>query len=88
MTMTPLYGCLALLGAVVFPAAAQDSAPPPAADGERWNLFYQATSIGQYHPGFRSPYEGTYSLAGHPEAEASLTATLFFGLRLARDTQV
>ncbi|HEY2013346.1 MAG TPA: carbohydrate porin [Bryobacteraceae bacterium] len=61
---------------------AQDAAPP-----ERWNLFFQATSIGQYHGDFRSPYDGRYSLAGHTEAEASITSTLFFGLRLSPHTQ-
>jgi high affinity Mn2+ porin len=62
--------------------AAQD---PP--DTERWNFFYQATSIGQFHPAFHSPYRGPLSLSGHPEAEASLTSTLFFGLRLPDRTQ-
>ena len=71
-----------LLAAVAFPLAAQDA---PA--NERWNLFYQATSIGQYHGSFPSPYSGQFSLQGHPEAEASLTSTLFFGLRLASNTQ-
>jgi high affinity Mn2+ porin len=65
------------------PLGAQDQ---PA--GERWNLFGQATSIGQYHGAFPALYSGRLSLANHAEAEASLTATLFFGLRLARDTQL
>ena len=56
--------------------------------GERWNLYFQATSIGQYHGAFRSPYSGTNSLAGHREAEASLTSTVFLGLRLFRNTQL
>jgi len=62
--------------------AAQD--PPP----ERWNLYYQATSIGQYHGSFASPYEGRLSLASHPEAEVSLTSTLFLGLRLGSGTRL
>src|SRR5271165_5573894 len=62
------------------PLAAQDP-PVPAADSpERWNLYYQATSIGQHHDAFYSPYQGPLSLVGHPETEASLTTTLFFGL--------
>jgi high affinity Mn2+ porin len=56
-------------------------------ESERWNVFFQATSIGQYHGSFRSPYSGQFSLQGHPEAEASLTSTIFFGLRLAPNTQ-
>ena len=67
--------------------AAQDASPSPAAP-QRWNLYLQATSIGQYHGSFDSPYSGRFSLASHPEAEVSLTATLFLGLRVARDTTV
>jgi high affinity Mn2+ porin len=63
---------------------AQNSAPPD----ERWNLFFQATSIGQYHGSFHSPYEGPNSLRSYPERDVSLTSTLFFGLRLARNTQL
>ena len=68
------------------PLCAQDPATP-APDPERWNLYYQATSIGQYHGAFTSPYEDYFSLQGRPEAEASLTTTLFFGFLLARNTQ-
>jgi len=49
---------------------------------ERWNLFYQATSIGQYHGTFTSPYSGPFSLQANPERDVSLTTTLFLGLRL------
>jgi high affinity Mn2+ porin len=55
---------------------------------EKWNAYLQATSIGQYHPGFASPYSGPLSLLSHPEAEASLTSTLFLGWQAARNTQV
>ena len=68
-------------------ATAQTDAPSPAPDSERWNLYYQATSIGQYHGAFTSPYASPFSLQGHPEAEVSLTTTLFFGLRLTPNTQ-
>ena len=60
---------------------AQDQAPPP--ESENWNLFFQATSIGQYHGTFHSPYSGPFSLQDYPERDVSLTTTLFFGLRLA-----
>src|ERR1017187_8703427 len=66
---------------------ANSAAPDTEPASERWNLFSQATSIGQYHGSFRSPYSGQFSLQGHPEAEASLTTTLFFGLRLAPNTE-
>ena len=55
---------------------------------ERWNLFYQATSIGQYHGAFRSPYAGPNSLQNYSERDVSLTTTLFFGLRLSQNTQI
>src|SRR5450432_2647522 len=58
---------------------------PPAAP-ESWNLFYQATSIGQYHATFRSPYSGPCSLQAYPERDVSLTTTLFLGLRLEKNT--
>jgi high affinity Mn2+ porin len=66
-------------------APPQDAATPDS-DPERWNLFYQATSIGQAHDNFHALYTGSLSLNHHAEAEASLTTTLFFGLRLARYT--
>lgn len=65
--------------------AAQDNAVP-VAPAERWNLFYQATSIGQYHGTFHSPYSGPNSLQDYTERDVSLTGTLFLGLRLFRDT--
>jgi high affinity Mn2+ porin len=55
---------------------------------ERWNLFYQATSIGQRHGAFSAPYKGSFSLQNNPERDVSLTTTLFFGLRLGKDTQL
>ena len=73
-------GVLALV--VPAPATAQSADPT-----ENWNLYFQATSIGQYHDRIRSPYESSLSLAAHPEGEASLTSTLFFGLRLGSNTQ-
>src|SRR6202171_2074734 len=70
-----------LLSFAALPLAAQD------VPTQRWAIDFQATSIGQYHSRFRSPYEGPFSLVGHPEAEASLTSTIFFGLRLGSGTQ-
>jgi len=68
--------------------SAQDGQPPPDPPiAERWNLFYQATSIGDYHGTFRSPYAGQFSLQNQPEHDVSLTTTLFLGFRLGRNTQ-
>jgi len=73
-----------LAAAFALPLGAQDAATP---ENEKWNLFYQATSIGQYHPGFSALYSGPFSLLNHPEAEVSLTTTLFFGWRPFANTQ-
>jgi len=66
----------------------QEETEPQAGPAEsgRWNLFYQATSIGQYHGTFHSPYSGPFSLRDYMERDASLTTTLFFGLRLEKNT--
>jgi hypothetical protein len=66
-------------------AAPADQTPPPP-DPERWNIFYQATSIGQYHGTFPSPYSGSNSLQNYPERDVSLTTTLFFAFRLEQNT--
>jgi hypothetical protein len=81
-------------------APAQDSAAPstpvdpsgarPAAanvvESERWNLFYQATSIGDDHGVFPAQYSGPFSLSNTPERDVSITTTLFTGYRAAEDT--
>jgi high affinity Mn2+ porin len=66
----------------------QEENKPPAepVQQERWNLFYQATSVGQYHGTFRSPYSGAFSLRNTLERRVSLTTTLFFALRLEQNT--
>jgi len=65
------------------------AAPPDASQGtgnapeaKWWSLHFQATSIGQEHGSFPSPYEGANSLPGHPEKRVSLTGTIFGALRL------
>jgi high affinity Mn2+ porin len=55
---------------------------------ERWNLSFQATSIGQYHGTFHAPYTGPNSLENNPEYDVSLTTTMFLGLRLTQNTQL
>jgi high affinity Mn2+ porin len=66
--------------------AAQSSDSPPPDPTENWNLYYQATSIGQHHGTFNSPYEGPLSLQDTSESDVSLTTTLFFALRLYHNT--
>jgi high affinity Mn2+ porin len=67
-------------------ASAQDSVPVNI-DPERWNLYYQATSIGQYHGSFPALYSGTLSLSDKSERDVSITTTLFFGFRITKNTQ-
>jgi high affinity Mn2+ porin len=68
------------------PAAAPSAVNDPLV--ERWNLYYQATSIGQRHGTFNAPYQGPLSLQDYPERVVSLTTTLFFGVRLGENTQL
>ncbi len=62
------------------PAKAQNAGDSPST--ERWSVHFQATSIGQYHGGFRSLYEGENSLPPHPESRVSLTTTVFLAFRV------
>src|SRR5260370_21058732 len=71
-----------MLSMLLAQAHAQQSEP------EGSNLSYQATSIGQYHGTFPALYSGTNSLQNAPERDVSLTTTLFFGLRLEKNTQL
>jgi len=66
--------------------AAQSKPDPPADAPQNWNLFYQATSIGDYHGSFNAPYTGPLSLQNYPEHDVSLTTTLFFDARLEQNT--
>src|SRR4051794_24491856 len=77
-----LSGCWLATAALCLAQA--DTPEPPSA--ERWNLYWQATSIGQHHSDFPALYTGPNSLLTHPESRVSLTTTLFLGFRLARGT--
>jgi len=65
-------------------AFAQDATDNSAAapDPERWNFHFQSTGVTQAHGPFHSPYEGPQSLRSKWENGPSLTATIYFGLRL------
>ena len=62
--------------------------PADAPASENWNLYYQATSIGQNHGTFNAPYTGPLSLRDYREDAVSLTTTLFFDARLAPNLQL
>ena len=66
-------------------AAASDASPVVP---ERWNLYFQATAIGDEHGTFYAPYTGPLSLQDYPEHDVSLTSTLFFTALLATNTQL
>jgi high affinity Mn2+ porin len=74
--------CLGMFLVTASILTAQNAVTP-----ERWNVYFQATSNGQIHGTFRSPYQGAFSLLNVPEHVVSLTSTLFFGLQLERHTQ-
>src|SRR5580698_5588592 len=84
-------GLLFPLAAVAQPPDAASAASTPPADSqssENWNLYYQATTIGDYHGTFNAPYTGPLSLQNYPERDVSLTTTLFFDWRIEKNTQL
>jgi high affinity Mn2+ porin len=66
--------------------ASNDKSSDQNRESERWNLYYQATSIGDYHGTFTAPYTGPLSLGDYPERDVSITTTLFFTARLEQNT--
>ena len=66
------------------PSAGVDGPAAPSVSSRAWSIHFQATSIGQEHGWFPSPYEGENSLPSHPEHRVSITATVFLSFRLSR----
>ena len=64
-------------------------APTAAGQGafQDWSVHFQATSIGDMHGSFPSPYEGPNSLPPHLERRVSLTATIFLATSVGRHVQ-
>lgn len=60
----------------------------PVQKQQRWNVHFQFTSIGQWHPDFKAAYTGDNSLLTHEGPKVSVTATLFFGLRLWKGAEL
>jgi high affinity Mn2+ porin len=77
---------LSLSGGLMAQSSDPPVSEPPAS--ENWNLYYQATSIGQNHGTFNAPYTGPLSLRDYREDDVSLTTTLFFDARLAKNLQL
>ena len=55
---------------------------------QRWNAHFQTTVIGQWHPAFHSQYAGQNSLVPHEGAKASITSTVYLGLRLWKGAEM
>ncbi len=55
---------------------------------QRYNLHFQTTYIYQYKPAFSAPYSGANSLLPKEEKDNSITATLFFGVRLWKGAEI
>jgi high affinity Mn2+ porin len=88
-------GCILLAGfergdaqspAPAVPDASPSNKTLEDTESERWNLYYQATAIGDYHGKFTAPYSGPLSLQDNPERDVSITTTLFFTARLEQNT--
>ena len=78
--MRLLLVCLAALVSGAPAARAQDFL-------RSWSAHFQATSVGDMHGSFRSPYEGENSLPPHLERRVSLTATAFLSAKLWRHVE-
>ncbi len=72
------------------PAADADAAPAMFAHSEsdRWWISGQANFISQWHPAFRSPYQGVNSLTPEAQDATSRVLTLFTGLQLTGTTEL
>jgi len=80
-------------------AIADPAAPPPAGAPAQiapadtgadkfWAIHVQATDVLQYHPAFRSPYQGANSLGGAEETSNTFNGSFFFGLHPWRGGQL
>jgi len=79
---------LPLIGLCSWGLAAQDVPPDCGQNSERWSVHAQATGIAQTHGSFTSPYSGVNSLQAKRETRASLTTTLFLGLKLRKGLEL
>jgi high affinity Mn2+ porin len=63
-------------------AQSAENRAEPVIGPDNWNVHGQYTFVGQGYPSFPSPYEGPNSLAGSRQAQNTMSATAFVGLRL------
>jgi len=72
---------LATVSAACADPATADSQAKPAEPEKSWAVHVQATDVFQYHPAFRSPFEGANSLKGGEETANTVDASLIVGVR-------
>jgi high affinity Mn2+ porin len=82
-TLLPLL--TAMCAAVPMRVWADDA--PADTPQEDWAIHGQATFVEQYHPAFRSPYQGANSLNPGSRGDETVTATAFLGARLWNGAQ-
>jgi high affinity Mn2+ porin len=64
------------------PAGQSAAAPVDKSVGDKWwAIHVQATDVLQYHPAFRSPFEGTNSLKANPETANTVNGSFFAGVQ-------
>lgn len=87
-----LLRCLCILLVVlVWPgsASAQQVSPTDLdSSTEPWDLRFQSTYAWQKKPSFQAAYSGENSLSALAEKSYSFTSTVFFGLRLDKNTEL
>ncbi len=63
-------------------ASAAASESPAQAPAESWSVHGQFTDVTQYHPAFRSPYQGPNSMDAANSGRETIDLTLYAGARL------
>jgi len=72
----------------VFPLLMLVADAAQADDTSPWSLHAQATFVVQYHPAFRSPYQGTNSLIPKSMGDETFDATGFLGVRVWKGGEI
>ena len=78
--MRVIISVLALLTVSISNLIAQDST------NKKVSLHWQATTVTQYHPDIKSPYQGLNSLQASEPAKTSLTSTFYLNYSPAKNT--
>lgn len=76
------WGVLLAMGLCCLNLRAQDSAAPPPADPQEWNLHFQSTFVPQGHPAFSALYSGANSMTPGASARETLSFDAMGGVRL------